>query len=163
MFCDEPLFDETYYFYDEGQSENHADLASAEDIFVSFMMHPNFQMYTGLTGLRGDQVRAIFGIAELALRESENQRRPLHRTAGIEDEATERVQRLCQALRSARRRVRSLARSLRVRAEESETATSPEAVALARAAKARRKPAQRPALQFATLPLPEKGHRVRRG
>jgi hypothetical protein len=111
-------FDETYDFYDEGQSENRAALPTAEDIFVSFMRHPNFQVYTALGGLRGEQIRAVYGVAELARKEAANQRRHVEGMAGSENEATERVQRLCQALRLARRQVRSLTKTLHERDEQ---------------------------------------------
>lgn len=109
----EVILDDTHNFYDEGQAENRTALPSSEDLFVSYMQHPHFQMYAGIGGLRGEQLRAIFGVAELARKEAANQRRQRERIEESENEATERVQRLCQALRSARRRTRSLTKTLR--------------------------------------------------
>ena len=58
-------------FVEEGKSERKPVGPTAEDLFVTLMAHPTFQMYVGASGLRAESLRAIYGIAELARREAE--------------------------------------------------------------------------------------------
>ncbi len=107
---------------------------SAEDVFVSLMEHESFQLFTNLPRLRPEQLRAIYGVAELARQQAGADPGKRHRSSppasGISDpEAAEREQKLRLALKSARRRIRRLTQTLKQRetrlaaleGEESET------------------------------------------
>ena len=62
-------YEEIMKYLDQGQTESSPRVRSAEDIFVSFMQHPDFQAYSGLGGLDKTQIRALYGISELARRD----------------------------------------------------------------------------------------------
>lgn len=108
-------YEEIMKYLDQGQTESGPRVRSAEDIFVSFMQHPDFQAYSGLGGLDKTQMRALYGISELARRRAREFEAEASQAGETNSLSGERVHRLRRALRSARRQMRHLARSLRER------------------------------------------------
>jgi hypothetical protein len=93
---------------------------SAEDVFVGLMGYESFQLFTNLPRLRPEQLRAIYGVAELARQQAgaasgEGRRSVPSASEVSEVEAAEREQKLRLALKSARRRVRRLTQTLKQR------------------------------------------------